>query len=161
MIKVASTNIESKIKINSLLSDPLTFMLVYQWCLAFMLLYNNTVEVLANFVNVDKTIKGIQIGDNEIKIENFAGNTTIFLIRDITCLNRIQVVLKLYENAKINQFSDNLYQRQFFQKNKPLWVGGCKHRIDQLIQLEQLQFPLKYLKLILVTLFSITPNGTK
>ena len=59
-------------------------------------------EVLATFINTDEIIKGIQIGDHEIKIVNFADNTTIFLRRDITCLNRIQVILKLYENAKIN-----------------------------------------------------------
>ena len=58
-------------------------------------------EVLANFINADKRIKGIQIGDHDIKIVNFTDNTTIFL-RDITCLNRIQVILKPYENAKIN-----------------------------------------------------------
>ena len=58
--------------------------------------------ILANFINADKRIKGIQIGDHKIKIVNFADNTTIFLRRDITCLNRIQVILKLYENAKVN-----------------------------------------------------------
>ena len=66
-----------------------------------MLLYNIVAEVLANLINGDKRIKGIQIGDHDIKIVNFADNTTIFL-RDITCLNRIQVILKPYENAKIN-----------------------------------------------------------
>ena len=45
-------------------------------------------------------IKGIQLGDHEIKIENFADDITIFL-KDITSLNRTQVILKLYENAKI------------------------------------------------------------
>ena len=58
-------------------------------------------ELLASFINADKRIKGIQIGDNEIKVVNFADNTTVFL-KDITCLNRIQIILKLYENAKIN-----------------------------------------------------------
>ena len=67
-----------------------------------MLLYNITAEVLANLINADNRIKGIQIGDHDIKIVNFADNTTIFL-RDITCLNRIQVILKPYENAKINK----------------------------------------------------------
>ena len=60
-----------------------------------MLLYNIVAEVLANLINGDKRIKGIQIGDHDIKIVNFAGNTTIFL-RDIT------MILKPYENAKIN-----------------------------------------------------------
>ena len=67
-----------------------------------MLLYNIAAEVLANLINADKRIKGIQIGDHDIKIANFADNTTIFL-RDISCLNRIQVILKPYENAKIAQ----------------------------------------------------------
>ena len=44
-----------------------------------MLLYNITAEVLANLINADKKIKGIQIGDHDIKIVNFADNTTIFL----------------------------------------------------------------------------------
>ena len=66
-----------------------------------MLLYNIAAEVLANLVNVDKRIKGIQIGDHDIKMVNFADNTIIFL-RDITSLrNRIQVTFKTYENLKI------------------------------------------------------------
>ena len=66
-----------------------------------MLVYNTVNDVLENFVNANKRIKEIQIGDHEIKIVNFTDNTTIFL-RDITCLNRIQVILKPYENAKTN-----------------------------------------------------------
>ena len=102
MIEVAYTNIESKIKLNGLLSHLLTLMLVRQGCLLSMLLYNITAEVIANSINAVKRVKGIQIGDHEIKIVNFAKSTTIYLSRDITCLNRIQVILKLYENAKIN-----------------------------------------------------------
>ena len=52
----------------------------------------------------------MQIGDHEIKIVNFADNTNIFL-RGITCLNMMQVILKLYENAKINMLNDNLAQK--------------------------------------------------
>ena len=77
-------------------------MSVRQGCLLSMLLYNIAAEVLANLINADKRIKGIQIGDHDIKIVNFADNSTIFL-RSITCLlNRIEVILKPYENAKIN-----------------------------------------------------------
>ena len=66
-----------------------------------MLLHIIAIEVLANYINTDKMIKGIQIGHHEIKIVNFADNTTI-LLWDITCLNMIQVILTLYENKKIN-----------------------------------------------------------
>ena len=66
------------------------------------LLYNTAAEVPANLINADKRIKGIQIGNHEIKIVNFTDNTTIF-IRDITCLNKIQVILRLYEKDKLVQ----------------------------------------------------------
>ena len=84
MIKAACTNIESKIKINDLLSGPLGLLLVCQGCLLYMVLYNIVAEVLANFINADKRMKRIQIGDHEIKIVNF-------------CLNRIPVILRLFE----------------------------------------------------------------
>ena len=87
------------------------------------LLYNTTAEVLANLINADKRIKGIQIGDHEIKIVNFNDNTTIFL-RDITYLNRIQVILRLCEK-------DKLVQTYFFQKTKPLQGSAYKKRIYQ------------------------------
>ena len=67
-----------------------------------MLLYNTVSEVLANLINADKRIKRMQTGEHEIKIVNFTDNTTIFL-RDITCLNRIQVILRLYEKNKLAQ----------------------------------------------------------
>ena len=76
-------------------------MCVRQGCLLIMLLYNIVAEVLANLINVNKKIEGIQIGNHDVKIVNIADNTTIFL-RGITCLlNRMQVILKPYENAKI------------------------------------------------------------
>ena len=43
-------------------------------------------------------MKGIQIGDHEIKLVSFADKITFFL-GDIPCLNRIQVILKLFQEA--------------------------------------------------------------
>ena len=51
-----------------------------------------------------KRAKGIQIEDHGIEIVDFADDAAIFL-GDITCLNRIHVILKLFEDAsrsKIN-----------------------------------------------------------
>ena len=73
-------HIQSKIKINSLLS----YRGVCQGCLFCVLLYIIGAEVLASFINSYKRIKGIQIADHEIKIVNFVDYTTIFL-RDIAC----------------------------------------------------------------------------
>ena len=136
MVKDVYTNIQSKIKINDLLSDPFALTReVCQGCLFSTLLYIIAAEFLASFINVNKRIKRIQIGDHEIKTVIFADDTIIFL-RYIACLDRIQVIFKLYEDAsslKIN-----------FSKSQA--SAKC---------------PLKYLKLTLVTLFSITPNETK
>ena len=54
-------------------------MQVRQGYLLFMLLSIIATEVLANFINTDKMIKEIKIGNHEIKIVNFADDTTIFL----------------------------------------------------------------------------------
>ena len=43
----------------------------------------------------------MQKRDHEIKTLNFDDYATNFL-RDITCLNIIEVILKLYQNKKIN-----------------------------------------------------------
>ena len=48
-----------------------------------------------------------------------------------------------------------------FFKNPRFYGLVHLNRIDQPRQLEQSQFTLKYLKLILVTLLLITQNGTK
>ena len=63
------------------------------------------------------------------------------------------MILGLYEKDKLAQ--------RFFQKAKPLWGGAYTNRIHEPGKLELSQFLLRYLKLILVNLFSITPNGTK
>ena len=63
------------------------------------------------------------------------------------------MILRLYEKDKLAQ--------RFFQKANSLWGGPYKNKVLQPGQLELSQFPLKYLNLILVNLFSITPHGTK
>ena len=54
-------------------------MRVCQGSLLSMALYIIVIEVLAEFINIDKMIKGIQIGDHEIKIINLADYNTISL----------------------------------------------------------------------------------
>ena len=79
MVKDVYTNIQPKIKINGLLSGPFTLTLeIFQGCLFSMLLNIIADEVLASFIIANKSIKGIQIGDHEIKVVNFADDTTVF-----------------------------------------------------------------------------------
>ena len=54
-------------------------MQIRQGCPLSMLLYIIAIEVLFIFINTDEMIEGTQIGDHDIKIVNFADNTTIFL----------------------------------------------------------------------------------
>ena len=123
MIKVCYNNIQSKIKINGSLSDPFTLIRgVRQGCSLSMLLYIIVAEVLANFIIAKTRVKGVQIGHQEIKIVNFADDTTIFL-RDIDCLNRIQTILELYEKASSSKIN--------LSKSQALWAGGYKNRYDK------------------------------
>ena len=63
-IKVCYSNIQSKIKINGLLSDLFTLMRgVRQGCPLSMLLYIIAAEVLANFIIADTRVKEVQIGN--------------------------------------------------------------------------------------------------
>ena len=79
LTKVCYNNIQSKIKINGLLSEPFTLKRgVHQGCPLSVLLYIIAAEILANFIIVNKRIKGTQIGNQEIKVVNFADDTTIF-----------------------------------------------------------------------------------
>ena len=80
MIKVTYTNIQSKIKINGLLSDPFTLMQgVHQGCPLSLVLYIMAAEVLANFIDANKRIKRVQIGDHEIKLVTFTDDITIYM----------------------------------------------------------------------------------
>ena len=98
-----------------------------------MLLYIIAAEVLANFIDADKRIQGIQIGDHEIKIGNFAEDTSIVL-KASTCLHRIQVILKLYVDGSSSKMN--------FLKRQPLWAGTFNNRTDQPGQIEWSQLIL-------------------
>ena len=112
MIQVASINIQSKIKINGLLSDSFTLIQgFHQGCPLSMLLCITAAEVLAVFIDADTRIKGIQIGDHEIKIVNFADGTTIFL-RYFSCVTKIELILELSQKASTSNIN--------FSKNQTL-----------------------------------------
>ena len=68
-----------------------------------ILLYVTVAEVPAIFTDADARIKGVQIGDHKIK-QKILLITPPFFLRDIACLTRMQVILKLLEasGSKIN-----------------------------------------------------------
>ena len=69
MVQIAYTNIQSKIKINGLLTDPFTLMRgVHHRCPPLMSLYIIVAMVLVIFIDANtRIIKGVQIGDHEMK----------------------------------------------------------------------------------------------
>ena len=65
MVKDVYTNVQSKIEINGLLSGPFALPWeVCHGCLFSMLLYIIAADVFASFINANKRIKGMQIGDH-------------------------------------------------------------------------------------------------
>ena len=97
--------------------------------------------------------KGVQIGYHQIPIVNFSGNTTTFLIDIDTWFNKIKVFLKLYEEAwcsTINFSKVELYGQEHIKKE-----------LSNQDKCNSQKFSLRYLELILVSLSSTTPIGTK
>ena len=74
-------------------------------------------EVLPIFIEADTRIKGIQIRDHEVKIVNFAHNTTIFL-RDFSYLTKIELILELPQKSSSSKIN--------FQKARPYDVWHIK-----------------------------------
>ena len=101
-----------------------------------MLLYIISAEVLANFTDADKRIKGIQTGGHVIEIVNFADNITI-LLRDISCINMIKAIWKLYVDASSSKMN--------FSKCQDLWPEAYKNGIDQPGQMDWSWFSIKIL----------------
>ena len=94
-------------------------------------------EVLAIFIDADTRIKGIQIGDHEIKIVNFADDTTIFL-RDFSCFTKTELILELSQKASNSKIS--------FSKSQTLWGVAYKNRIDKPRQMAWSQFSIKMVR---------------
>ena len=124
MIQDAYTNIQSKIKVNCLLSDSFT---IIQWfrqgCPFSLLLCIIAAELLTIFIDSDIKIKGIQIGDHEIKIINFADDTIICL-RYFSCHTKMELVLKLCEKASSSK-------KIFSKASLVLRAEAYKNRIDK------------------------------
>ena len=105
MVKDVYINIQFKVKMNDLQYDLFKLMReVCQECLLSILLYIIMVEVREGFINASKRIKETQIWNDEIEIVTFTDDTTMFL-RDIPCLDRIQGILRLYEDASSSKIN--------------------------------------------------------
>ena len=86
IVEFGYTNIKSKIKINGLLIQPLYHKNVRsssEVSTLNVVICQCGYKVLATFIDADTRIKGVQIGDHELKILNFSDDITVFVLRDI------------------------------------------------------------------------------
>jgi len=104
-VKLLYTNIYSQIKVNNFLTDPIPVLRgVRQGCPLSMLLYILVAEALANYVKANGNIVGVKFHNIEIKLSQFADDTSSFLA-NLSSLKELLAALTLYEQAsgaKIN-----------------------------------------------------------
>ena len=98
------------------------------------------------FIDVNPRIKGVQIGDPEMKILNFPDDTTIFLLRDINYHTRIN--FKSHGKASSSKIN--------FSKIQGLWAVKHKNRIEKP---GQMVWPQLYIKIIWVHFVNSIPDN--
>ena len=95
---------------------------VRQGCPLSVIMFVLSVELLAENIHRDQNIEGIKINDCEIKVGQFADDTT-GLVSNLTSVERFLVVLEMFSNVsglKVNR-----------QKTIATWIGkkrGCKFK---------------------------------
>ena len=83
------------------------------------MLFNLTVELLANKIRSDKNVEGIVINDIEIKLSQYADDTTMFIRNQDSCEQAIGL---------INKFSHVSGLRINTSKSKLMWLGSVRHK---------------------------------
>ena len=121
-VKTLYSGITSSVKVNGYISLP--FILergVRQGCPLSMLLYVIYGESLASFIKGDKSIKGISVNDQELKLSQFADDTDFF-VTGMSSIYRLQERLDVYKGATGFRFN--------MSKCQGLWLGSWRHRSD-------------------------------
>ena len=122
-IKVLYSNISSCTLNNGYASD--TFAIkrgVRQGCPISGLLFTLAVEILAHAIRENSDIKGIQVFDKEIKLSQYADDTTVFC-HDETSLKKALDIIQTFESCsglKVNT-----------SKSEAIWLGKDAERRDK------------------------------
>ena len=104
---------------------------VRQGCPLSAYLFIMVVELLANRIRNSENIKGIKIGDIEIKLVQMADDTTTF-VEDINSLENIFILLehfRQYAGLKLNKSKTEAMWigRDMYKTEKPLDIKWVKH----------------------------------
>ena len=95
---------------------------VRQGCPLSGVLFVLGIELLSGSIKNDPTIKGIQVNKNELKVSQYADDTTVY-VRDldsVTSLLRVLNDFKEHSGLEINT-----------SKTEAMWLGEWKDRTDQ------------------------------
>ena len=107
-----------------------------QGCPLFPYLFILSSEILSNKIRQDLNIKGIKIYENEIKLSQFADDTTLFNA-DLASLER---TLKITNDfGQIASLSLNV------KKTKAVWLGKWSNNKNKPLNLKWLHSPVKIL----------------
>jgi hypothetical protein len=100
---------------------------VRQGCPLSAYLFIMVVELLANKIRNTEEIKGIKIGQTEIKIIQMADDTTVF-VEDINSLNKVLEIIELFHlfaGLKLNK-----------TKTEAMWLGKCRNSEEKPLELK-------------------------
>ena len=108
---------------------------IRQGCPNSALLFILCVEVLATYIREQENIKGIMIGNNEIRITQFADDTCIYLNGTNSLENVIAVFEDFYRYAGL---------RLNIEKTEPIWLGET-NRFLKICNIKITHKPIKVL----------------
>ena len=95
---------------------------VRQGCPLSGVLFVLGIELLSRSIKNDPTIKGIQVNKNELKVNQYADDTTVF-VRDLDSVTSLLGVL--------NDFKEHSGLEINTSKTEAMWLGEWKDRTDQ------------------------------
>ena len=87
---------------------------VGQGCPLSGLLFVIGIELISNAMQKDPTIKGIQVGQKEIKITQYADDTTV-LVRDLDAVSQLLELLHNFKNISGLEANEH--------KTEAMWLG--------------------------------------
>ena len=109
---------------------------VRQGCPLSGLLFIIAVELLSSAIRSSKEIKGIQVMEKEIKLSQYADDTTTFCA-DVNALHKLLELLDLFKNCCVLKLNST--------KSEALWLGKDASRKDEFGGVQRPQRPISAL----------------
>ena len=136
-VKIFYNNVTSCVLNNGHASEFFTLERgVRQGCPLSGLLFVIGIEVLANAIRNKNTIKGIKVGDKEIKTSLYADDTTVF-VRDLDSIPELLALLNHFRNLSGLEINAT--------KTEGMWLGRWKSSLETPFGFRWPQDPIKAL----------------